>query len=94
MDKEKTGDPKDGEQHDSGPRYGFLGPTTTSFVPRPMTSGPPQPEPEERWTLAPVRRTEPPAGAGDEPAPEGAPVEPVNARVTRPAAGGGEPDRT
>jgi hypothetical protein len=94
--KEKTGDPRDGEQHDGGARFMPVGcgfGESAVVVPAPMTCGRPQPEPEERWTLAPVRRKEPPAGAHDEPAPESAPVEPVRATVTRSTAGGGEPDR-
>ncbi len=33
----------------------FLSPSgdATGFVPHPLDSGPPQPEPEERWTLGP-----------------------------------------
>ena len=96
MANKKTGDPRDGEQHDGGARFMPVGcgfGETAVVVPAPMTCGRPQPEPEERWTLAPGRRTEPTAGSDDEPAAEGVPVEPVRATVTRRAAGGGEPDR-
>jgi hypothetical protein len=94
--KEMTGDPKDGHQHDAGARFvpvaGSFG--TAAVIPGPMTAGPPQPEPEERWTLAPIRRAEPPIPASDDPDPEGVPVEPVRATVKRHATGGGERDRS
>lgn len=92
MSNQKTGDPRDGEQHDGRARFAFSGPTTGAFVPGPVTSGLPQPEPEERWTLAPICRTESASRAHDEPATEGVPVVPVHPSVTR-AAGGGEQDR-
>jgi hypothetical protein len=96
MANKKTGDPRDGAQHDGGARFMPVGcgfGETAVVVPAPLTCGRPQPEPEERWTLAPVRRTEPTAGSDDEPAAEGAPVELVHPKVTRAAAGGSEPDR-
>ena len=54
----------------------FMVPDPQGFgvvIPGPLTSGPPQPEPEERWTLAPghasvpVKAPEPDADALSEP---------------------------
>jgi hypothetical protein len=67
---------------------------TILVVPEPLTSGPPQPEPEERWTLAPGHVPERPAGEDDDAPEKGAPVEPVRAKVTRPAPEDSEPDRS
>jgi hypothetical protein len=93
MAKAKTGDPKDGEPHSGGARFMPVGAGygTEAIVPGPMTAGPPRPEPEERWTLAPVRRPGPPAGEDDDAAAEAAPVERVPAAAR--TAEGGEPDR-
>jgi hypothetical protein len=66
--REKTGDPKDHEQHTGGARFipvtGSYG--TAAVIPGPMTPGPPQPEPEERWTLAPGRHAERPSGSQED----------------------------
>lgn len=62
---------------------GILSPTGTILaVPHALTSGPPQAEPEERWTLGPGRK--PPAGDApppDDEAVAAVPVAPVNART-------------
>jgi hypothetical protein len=68
--KEKTGDPRDGEQHEGGARFMPVGcgfGETAVVVPAPMTCGRPQPEPEERWTLAPGHRPAAPGSTVDEP---------------------------
>jgi hypothetical protein len=69
MTRERTGDPKDGDQHDGGARFvpvaGSFG--TAAVIPEPITAGPPQPEPEERWTLAPGHRPAAPGSTVDEP---------------------------
>ena len=89
----KTGDPKDGAQHVGGGRFVPVALHGIGAVlPGPLTAGPPKPEPEERWTLGPGRRPEPPAGPDVDPAVEGVPVEPVRAKVSRPAGDGGEAD--
>lgn len=79
MTQKKTGDPKDREQHGGSARFVPVAAAygTMAIVPGPITSGPPQPEPEERWTLAPVRRPEPPAGPDGDGVAEGVPVEPA-----------------
>jgi hypothetical protein len=63
MTREKTGDPKDREQQAGGATFVPVAATfgTMAIVPGPLTAGPPQPEPEERWTLAPGHH---PAAAG------------------------------
>jgi len=97
MAEKKTGDPKDGPPHVGGARFLPIAAPRSHVaivVPGPLTAGPPQPEPEERWTLAPGHRPERPAGEdGDAPA-TSAPVEPVRAKVTRPAPEASEPDRS
>jgi hypothetical protein len=94
MKTEKTGDPKDGEEHAGGGRFvpvtGTYG--TEVVLPGPLTAGPPQPEPAERWTLAPGHRTADEAGRDD--ALVAAPVEPVGGPPERPAEEPSEPDRT
>jgi hypothetical protein len=95
MAEKKTGDPKDGEQHVGGARFMPVAAPLSHIaivVPGPLTAGRPKPEPEERWTLGPGRRPEPPGGPDVDPAVESAPVEPVRARVSRPAGEGGEAD--
>ncbi len=92
MKTEKTGDPKDGNEHVGGGRFV---PVTGAYgaevvLPGPMTPGRPKPEPDERWTLAHVRR---PEGESDDEAPVEAPVEPVRGRVGRPGEEPSEPDR-
>lgn len=66
MADKRTGDPKDGAEHVGGGRFvpvaGVYG--TEVMLPGPITPGPPKPEPEERWTLAPGHRAEPPAERG------------------------------
>jgi hypothetical protein len=68
MTREMTGDPRDGDQHHAGARFvpvaGSFG--TAAVIPGPITAGPPQPEPEERWTLAPIHRPEPTIPADDD----------------------------
>ena len=96
MAEKKTGDPKDDEQPAGGARFvpvaAMYGVQTT--VPAPLTAGPPQPEPEERWTLAPGHVPERPAGEDDDAPAKSAPVEPVRAKVTRPAPEDSAPDRS
>jgi hypothetical protein len=91
----KTGDPKDGEQHVGGRRFMPIAAPLSRIaiiVPGPLTAGPPKPEPEQRWTLGPGRRPEPPVEPGVDRAVEGVPLEPVRAKVARPAATEGEAD--
>jgi len=69
MMNQKTGDPRDGEQHDGGARFMPVGcgfGESAVVVPAPMTCGRPQPEPEERWTLAPGRHAERPSGSEED----------------------------
>lgn len=53
MARNTTGDPKDRDQHAGGARFVPVaaGYGTEAIVPAPLNSGPPQPEPDERWTL-------------------------------------------
>ena len=53
MAQDKTGDPRDREQRTGGARFvpAAAGYGTEAIVPAPLNSGPPRPEPEERWTL-------------------------------------------
>jgi len=93
MAERKTGDPKDGQQHVGGRRFVPVALHGIGVVlPGPLTAGRPKPEPEERWTLGPGRRPEPPAGPDVDPEAEGVPLEPVRPRVSRPAGDEGEAD--
>lgn len=91
MSRSQKGDPKDREEHTAG---GHFVPVTAGWgtevvVPGPLTPGRPKPEPEERWTLAPVRRPDAPA-AEDGTAAEGMKGDPVEPIPPGPGAGGGE----
>ncbi len=95
MTKGKTGDPGDHEQHAGGARLVPVAGTygTEVVVPGPLTAGRPQPEPEERWTLAPGHASDPLDDVDDDAATEGVPVEPVRAKVSSSAEEEG-PDRS
>lgn len=69
----------------------FLSPSgsATGVMPHPLDCGPPQPEPEERWTLGPRR---PEGSATDDPGPR-VEVEPVRGGRVRSAGDeAGAPD--
>lgn len=82
MAEKRTGDPRDEAQHVGGRRFvpvhGVYG--TAVIVPGPLTAGPPKPEPEERWTLAPGRHEDAPT-EGDAP-PDAGPGEPVEPKTS------------
>lgn len=61
MDRKRIGDPKDGAKP-AGERRFVPGHGMGFLVPSPITAGRPKPEPEDRWTLGPGRREEPPEG--------------------------------
>jgi hypothetical protein len=68
MARDITGDPKDRGRHAAGARFVPVaaGYGTEAIVPAPLNSGPPRPEPEERWTLGVGHHPERPAEGGED----------------------------
>ena len=66
MTRDRTSDPEGRSRHAAGARFvpvaGLYG--TEAIVPAPLDSGPPRPEPEERWTLGVAQHLERPPEDG------------------------------
>jgi hypothetical protein len=95
MTEKRSGDPTSGRQEDDDRKTAArkvgaarfvpmaAGFQTAVVVPGALGSGPPQPEPEERWTLAPGRHDRPTPDADEDveaaprgPWPDGPPADP------------------